>query len=61
MEGVDEVSGRQWRRREKEGGTFRVPGELLFRTRDEGRCPPLGGLGKGDDGDDGDDGYDERD
>ena len=47
------------RKREKEGGTFRVPGELLFRTREEAEAHLREALGPGDDGDDGDDEGDE--
>ena len=43
------------RKRKKEGGTFRVPGELLFRTREEAEAHLREALGAGDDGDDGDD------
>ena len=35
------------RRREKEGGTFRVPGELLFRTREEAEAHLREALGAG--------------
>ena len=43
------------RKREKEGGAFQVPGELLFRTREEAEAHLREALGAGDDGDDGDD------
>ena len=46
-------------KREKEGG--RVPGELLFRTREEAEARLREALGEADDGDDGDDGDDEGD
>ena len=49
------------RKREKEGGTFRVPGGLLFRTREEAEAHLREALGAGDDGDDGDDRDDEGD
>ena len=49
------------RKQEKEGGTFRVPGELLFRTREEAEAHLREALGAGDDGDGGDDGDDEGD
>ena len=41
------------------GGTFRVAGELLFRTREEAEAHLRVALGEGDDGDDGDDQGDE--
>ena len=47
------------RKREKEGGTFRVPGELLFLTREEAKAHLQEALGAGDDGDDRDDEGDE--
>ena len=43
------------RKHEKEGSTFRVPRELLFRTREEAEAHLREALRKGDDGDDGDD------
>ena len=43
------------RKREKEGGTFRVPGELLFRTPEEAEAHLRAALEERDDGDDGDD------
>ena len=49
------------RKREKEGGTFRVPGEHLFRTREEAEAHLREALREGDDGDNGDDGDDEQD
>ena len=49
---------RKW---EKEGGTFRVPGELLFRTREETGAQLREALKEGGDGDNGDDGDDEGD
>ena len=49
------------RGREKEGGTFRVPGELLFLTREEAEAHLREALREGDDGDDSDDGDDEND
>ena len=49
------------RKREKEGGTFRVPGELLFRTREEAEAHLWEALRDADDGDEGDDGDDEGD
>ena len=49
------------RKREKERGTFRVPGELLFRTREEAQAHFQVALEEGDSGDDGDDGDDEGD
>ena len=42
------------REREKEGGTFRVPGELLFLTREEAEAHLREALGDND-GDNGDD------
>ena len=41
------------REREKKGGTFRVPGELLFLTREEAEAHLQEALREGDDGDDG--------
>ena len=63
------VAGIQWgggkkgkkRKREKEGGTFRVPGELLFRTRVEAQAHLREALREEDDGDDRDDGDNEGD
>ena len=49
------------RKREKEGGTFRVPGELLFRTVEEAEAHLRAALKERDDGDNGDDGDDEGD
>ena len=49
------------RKREKEGGTFQVPGELLFCTWEEAEAVLREALGAGDEGDDGDDGDDEGD
>ena len=49
------------RKREKEGGTFRVPGECLFLTREEAETHLREALREGDDGDDVDDGYDRDD
>ena len=49
------------RKQEKEGGTFRVPGELLFCTREEVEAHLREALGAGDEGDNGDDGDDEGD
>ena len=49
------------RKREKDGGTFRVPGELLFLTREEAEAHLREALREGDDGDDRDDGDDEGD
>ena len=49
------------RKREKDRGTFRVPGELLFRTREEAEARLREALREGDDGDGGDDGDDEGD
>ena len=46
---------RKW---EQEGGTYRVAGELLFRTREEAEGRLRGALTGGDDGDNGDDGDD---
>ena len=43
------------RMREKEGGAFRVPGELLFHTREEAKPHLREALAEGDNGDDGDD------
>ena len=42
------------RKQEQEGGTFRVAGGLLFRTREEAEAHLREALGEGDDGDDGD-------
>ena len=47
------------RKREQEGGTLRVAGELLFPTRPEAEAYLREALGEGDDGDDGDDEGDE--
>ena len=47
------------RKRKKDGSTFRVPGELLFRTREEAEAQLRESSGAGDDGDDGDDEGDE--
>ena len=47
------------RKQEKEGGTFWVPWELLFRTREEAEAHIRAALWEGDDGDDGEDGDDE--
>ena len=47
------------RKREKEGGTFRVPGELLFCTEEEAQPHLRAALEARDDGNDGDDGNDE--
>ena len=58
--GKKETKGKK-RKREKEGGTFRVPGELLFRTREAAEAHLREALGAGGDGDDGDDGDDEGD
>ena len=61
---VSQGSNRKWgkkgkkRKREKEGGTFRVPGELL-RTREEAEARLRNALEEGDDGADGDDEGDE--
>ena len=49
------------RKRGQEGGTFRVAGGLLFRTREEAKAHFREALGEGDDGDNGDDGDDEGD
>ena len=49
------------RRREKEGGTFRVAGELLFLTREEADAHLRAALEEGKDADDGDDRDDEGD
>ena len=57
----DGVKKGKKRKREKEGGTFRVPGELLFRTREEAGAHLREALGAGDDGNDGVDGDDEGD
>ena len=62
------VAGVQWgggeegkkRKREKEGGAFRVR-EFLFRTREEAEAHLQEALREGDDGDDADDGDDEGD
>ena len=47
------------RKQEKEGGSFRVLGELLFCTREEAEAHLWEALRERDDGDDGDDGDDE--
>ena len=49
------------RKQEKEEGTFRVPGGLLFCTREEVEAQLREALGAGDEGDNGDDGDDEGD
>ena len=52
------------KKREKDGGTFRVPGELLFHTREEAEARLREALREGDNGynvEDGDDGGDEGD
>ena len=46
--------GKKWKR-QKEGGTCRVPRELLFRTREEAEAHLWEALREGDDADDGDD------
>ena len=46
------------RKRVKEGGTFRVPGELLFLTKEEAEAHLREALREGDDGYDGDAGDD---
>ena len=60
-EGGKEGKKGKKRKREQEGGTFRVPGELLFRIREEAEAHLREALGPGDDGDDKDDGDDEGD
>ena len=49
------------RKQEKEWGTFRVPGELLFRTPEEAEAQLRAALEERDDGDDRDDEGDEGD
>ena len=49
------------RTREKERGTFRVAGELLFHPPEEAEAPVRAALEERDDGDDGDDEGDECD
>ena len=49
------------RKREPEGGTFRVAGELLFLSREEAEAHLREALGEGDDRDSGDEGDDEGD
>ena len=56
--GKKEKKGKK-RKREQEVGTFRVAGELLFRTREEEEAYLREALGEGDNGDNGDDGDDE--
>ena len=61
MEGGKKGKKVKKRKREQEGGTFRVAGELLFRTREEAEAHLREALGEGHDGDDRDDGDDEGD
>ena len=49
------------RKREKEGGTFRVPGELVFHTPEEGEAHLRAPLEERNDRDDGDGGAEEGD
>ena len=53
-QGGEKGKKRKKRKRMKEGGTFWVPGELLFRTREEAQAH-LRAAYDGDDRDDGDD------
>ena len=58
--GKKEKKGKK-RKQEQEGGTFRVAGGLLIRTREEAEAHLREALGEEDDGGDGDDGDDEGD
>ena len=58
-EGREKGKKGKTRKPEREGGTFRVPGELLFRTREEAEALLQEALKEADEGDDGDDGDDE--
>ena len=49
------------RKRKNEEGTFRVPGDLLFRIQEEAQAHLRAALEEGDEGDDGDDEDDEGD
>ena len=60
MRGEEKKKGKK-RKREKKAGTFRVPRELLFRTREEANAHLRAALEEGGDGDNGDDGVDEGD
>ena len=60
-EGGEKRKKGKTRKRKKEGGTFRVPRRLLFRTREDPEAPLRKTFGEGNDGEDGDDGDDEGD
>ena len=61
VEGGKKAKKGKKRKREKEGGTFRVRRELVFRTREEADAHLREALVSADDGDDGYDGDDEGD
>ena len=59
-QGTNGEGGGEGKKREKKGGTFRVPGGLHFLTREEAEAHLREALREGVDGDDGDDGDDDE-